>query len=83
MGAEYKLSCSYAFSTIAYESARDMTNYLDDPYNDEKWPYAMMSYSGTPPKDGYTTFWSFYGVTNRAKLQTKCRGKVLTEDLNE
>ena len=83
MGAEYKLSCSYGFSTIAYESARHMTNYLDDPYNDEKYIYVMMSYHGTPPKDGYTTFWVFYGVTNRVKLQTKCRGKVLTEELNE
>ena len=83
MGAEYKLSCSYGFSTIAYESARHMTNYLDDPYNDEEWPYAVMSYNGTPPKDGYTTCWIFYGVTNRVKLQTKCRGKVLTEELNE
>ena len=82
-GVEYKRSCSSSFSSIAYGSARDMTNYLNDPYNDEKWPYAMMSYNGTPPKDGYTTFWSFYGVTNRVKLQTKCRGKVLTEDLNE
>ena len=83
MGAEYKLSCSYGFSTIAYESARHMTNYLDDPYNDEKYKYVMMSYSGTPPKDGYTTMSIFYGVTNRVKLQTKCRGKVLTEELNE
>ena len=79
-GAEFALNCSSNFWTIAYAAALDMTNYLDDPYNDEKWPYAVMSYSGTPPKDGYTTI---AGTTSEVTLKTKCRGKVITEILKE
>ena len=80
-GQEVDVPCSRGFYTIGYATATSMTNYLNDPYNNEAWPYAVMSYNGSPPKNGYTTVWSYYGNPNRIKIQTKCRDKVITEDL--
>ena len=42
-----------------------------------------MSYNGTPPKNGYTTVWSYYGNPNRIRIQTKCRDKVIDADLKK
>ncbi len=80
-GQEVDVPCSRGFYSIGYATATSMTNYLNDPYNNEAWPYAVMSYNGSPPKNGYTTVWSYYGNPNRIKIQTKCRDKVITEDL--
>ena len=80
-GQEIDVPCSRGFYSIGYATASSMTNYLNDPYNNEAWPYAVMSYNGTPPKNGYTSVWSYYGNPNRIKIQTKCRDKVITDDL--
>ena len=80
-GQEIDVPCSRGFYSIGYATASSMTNYLKDPYNNEAWPYAVMSYNGTPPKNGYTSVWSYYGNPNRIKIQTKCRDKVITDDL--
>ena len=82
-GKEIDVPCSRNFYSIGYATATSMTNYLNDPYNDEAWPYAVMSYNGTPPKNGYTTVWSYYGNPNRIRIQTKCRDKVIDTDLNK
>ena len=80
-GKDNNLSCSSGFSTIGYMTAISMTNYLNDPYNDEAWPYAVMSYNGSPPKNGYTSVWQYYGNPNRIRIQTKCRDKIIDSDL--
>ena len=81
-GQEINVPCSRGFYSIGYATAGSMTNYLKDPYNNEAWPYAVMAYSGTPPKNGYTTVWAYYGNPNRIRIQTKCRDKVIDTDLN-
>ena len=81
LGNKVNVPCSRGFHTIAYASAISMTNYLDDPYNDEAWPYAVMAYNGTPPKNGYTTFHSYYGNNSKITLRTRCRNKVITNDM--
>ena len=81
-GQEVNVPCSRDFFSIGYATATSMTNYLKDPYNNEAWPYAVMSYNGTPPKNGYTTVWSYYGNPNRIRIQTKCRDKVIDADLH-
>ena len=82
-GQEIDVPCSRDFYSIGYATATSMTNYLKDPYNNEAWPYAVMSYNGTPPKNGYTTVWSYYGNPNRIRIQTKCRDKVIDADLKK
>ncbi len=82
-GKDNNLSCSSDFYTIANMTALSMTNYLSDPYNNEAWPYAVMSYNGSPPKNGYTTVWSYYGNPNRIRIQTKCRNKIIDTELNK
>ena len=42
----------------------------------------VVAYSGTPPKNGYTTVWAYYGNPDRIRIQTKCRDKVIDTDLN-
>ena len=81
-GQEINVPCSRGFYSIGYATAGSMTNYLKDPYNNEAWPYAVMAYSGTPPKNGYTTVWAYYGNPDRIRIQTKCRDKVIDTDLN-
>jgi prepilin-type N-terminal cleavage/methylation domain-containing protein len=80
-GKDNTLSCSSSFYTIGNMTAISMTNYLNDPYNDEAWPYAVMSFNGSPPKNGYSTVWSYYGNPNRIRIQTKCRDKIIDSDL--
>ncbi len=80
-GKDNNLSCSSGFYTIGNMTAISMTNYLNDPYNDEAWPYAVMSFNGSPPKNGYSTVWSYYGNPNRIRIQTKCRDKIIDTDL--
>ena len=80
-GKDNNLSCSSGFYSIGYMTAISMTNYLNDPYNDEAWPYAVMSFNGSPPINGYTTVWSYYGNPNRIRIQTKCRDKIIDSDL--
>ena len=80
-GKEIDVPCSRSFFSIGYATAVSMTNYLEDPYNNDPWPYAVMSYFGSPPSDGYSTVWAYYGNPNRIRIQTKCRGKVLDDDL--
>ena len=46
-GQEIDVPCSRGFYSIGYATASSMTNYLKDPYNNEAWPYAVMSYNGT------------------------------------
>ena len=82
-GQEINVPCSRGFYSIGYATAGSMTNYLKDPYNNEAWPYAVMAYSGTPPKNGYTTVWAYYGNPNRIRIQTKCKDKVIDTDLNK
>ena len=81
-GQEINVPCSRGFYSIGYATAGSMTNYLKDPYNNEAWPYAVMAYNGTPPKNGYTTVWAYYGNPDRIRIQTKCRDKVNDTDLN-
>ena len=81
-GQKINVPCSRGFYSIGYATAGSMTNYLKDPYNNEAWPYAVMAYSGTPPKNGYTTVWAYYGNPDRIRIQTKCRDKVIDTDLN-
>ena len=81
-GQEIDVPCSRGFYSIGYATAGSMTNYLKDPYNNEAWPYAVMAYNGTPPKNGYTTVWAYYGNPDRIRIQTKCKDKVIDTDLN-
>ena len=81
-GQEINVPCSRGFYSIGYATAGSMTNYLKDPYNNEAWPYAVMAYNGTPPKNGYTTVWAYYGNPDRIRIQTKCKDKVIDTDLN-
>ena len=81
-GQEIDVPCSRGFYSIGYATAGSMTNYLKDPYNNEPWPYAVMAYNGTPPKNGYTTVWAYYGNPDRIRIQTKCKDKVIDTDLN-
>ena len=81
-GQEFNVPCSRGFYSIGYATAGSMTNYLKDPYNNEAWPYAVMAYNGTPPKNGYTTVWAYYGNSDRIRIQTKCKDKVIDTDLN-
>ena len=81
-GQEINVPCSRGFYSIGYATASSMTNYLKDPYNNEAWPYAVMAYNGTPPKNGYTTVWAYYGNPDRIRIQTKCKDKVIDTDLN-
>ena len=83
IGNEINVPCSRGFYSIGYATAGSMTNYLKDPYNDEAWPYAVMAYNGSPPKNGYTTVWNFYGNPNKIKIQTKCRDVIITNELNK
>ena len=82
-GQETKVNCSSGFYTIGYATAVSMTNYLDDPYNNESWPYAVMSFNSTPPKNGYTTVWSYYKQPNKIKIQTRCNDEILSVELNK
>ena len=40
-GQEVDVPCSRGFYSIGYATATSMTNYLNDPYNNEAWPYAV------------------------------------------